>query len=279
MLRSLQSGEQPGGLLYLALDGINGDAAALSAQLPVVEAMPAGCLGGGDLFTGRSYQVGGKASGHGGLAAALLSGPFKVSYAAAHGWQQIGPFAQVTRTRGVWVRALDGKRASEAYSRVFGAEAGEWALPPLNSLARLYPLGIAAPNDAQGEGSLLVRAPLRVETDGSLRMNAALPENTAAHFMVASVESCLAAARDAARQALSRLGDARPRLAILSVDCAWRMLFDDRSGLELAVVRDALGPDCPIFGGYGYGQILPAAVNPQRAELLNQHLSILLIGD
>ncbi len=280
LLHAMQPEIQPDSLLYLIPDGVNGDAAAFLAELPSGAFTAAGLLGGGDLTLGRTYQVGGNASGAGGLAAALLSGPLKLGYAAAHGWQQVGAVTRLTRTRGVWLRALDGKRASETYTRLFGPSTDEWSQPPLNSLARLYPLGIQAQDGSEGAArALIVRSPLRIETDGSLRLNTAVPEGATAHVLVASVESCLQAARAAARRALERLGDARPRLAILGVDCAWRMLFQERAGEEIAAVRAILGPELPLLGGYGFGQILPAEDDPQRAALLNQHLSILLLGE
>ncbi|MBK8620015.1 MAG: hypothetical protein IPN96_23685 [Anaerolineales bacterium] len=75
---------------------------------------------------------------------------------------------------------MDGRPASETYAGLFGYPARDWAFPPLNYLARLYPLGVE-----QGE-DLVVRSPIRVEADGSFRMNANIRDGIDAYLLVGS---------------------------------------------------------------------------------------------
>jgi hypothetical protein len=238
-----------------------------------------GCLAWGNLNVGKTFQMGGKsggsagaAAGASGVAGALLNGKIKTSAGVSLGWQPVGAVARVTRTKGMWVRELDGHKASETFARLFGHTPRDWVIPPLSQLVRLYPLGF------EGEaGNLQVHAPLRVEADGSLRMNTIVNEGHLAHILVGSIENCLSAARQAAEQALEALGGAPPALALLFVDSAWQTLFDETPGAEVTAVRSVLGENVPIIGGYTYGQIYqPSPGIP--LELLNQHIQVILFG-
>jgi hypothetical protein len=253
--------------LFLAAEAFGGDPAGLIAALP--KNLPlAGCLAGGDLQSGRTWQLGGKTAGSGGLAATRLEG-CKLVVSAQHGWQKVGAFAQVTRSKGLWLRSLDDLPATETFARLFGYPPREWTFPPLNTLVRIYPLEIEIPEKPNS----LLRAPIRAEADGSLRMHTAIPEAATAHFMLGSADACLEAARRAAQQALAALDGARPALALLFVDAAWQTLLVSRPGAEVEAVQSVLGTDVPILGGYTFGQIVTGA------ELLNNHILIALLGE
>jgi hypothetical protein len=194
-----------------------------------------------------------------------------MSVGYAHGWDPIGRQFRVTRSRGFWLRTLDGRPASETYAEIFGYPARDWAFPPLNHLARLYPLGVE-----QGE-EMIIRSPIRVEADGSFRMNAAIRDGIDAYLLVGSRNSCENAARRAAQQALQGLEDARPALAIVLVDIAWQMLLKANPGIEIAAIQDILGTQLPIAGGYTLGQIVP--IQDASPKLLNQHITVILFGE
>jgi hypothetical protein len=279
MLRSLRPDGEREEILLLAADGVNGDAEDLCRSLLDGGYFLAGCLAGGELWRGRTYQVGGRASGSGGLAAAVLSGNIVAGLGAAHGWLPVGALARLTRVQGQWVRMLDGMAVSETYSRLFGYPARAWSYPPLNEMVRQYPLGLPeAKSGRAGTAPLRVRSPLRMEADGSLRMNSGLPEGEMVELLIGSPEACRQAAQQAAAQARQALGHTAPRLALVLVDVAWQALFDLDQNVEVAALRQALGPDVPIAGGYTFGQI--ARLEAQGpAQFLNQHLLIILFGD
>jgi hypothetical protein len=176
-------------------DGFNADAEQLCVGLPGGTNL-IGALSSGDLNIGNAYQIGGAQFGSGGLALARLEGDVRVGVGYGAGWQPVGTHFRVTRSRGFWVRTLDGRPASEAYAHLFGYPARDWAFPPLNRLARLYPLGLLAPVlqakveqadksllPAQGSQTLVIRSPLRVEADGSFRMNATVSDGTEAYLL------------------------------------------------------------------------------------------------
>ncbi|HMZ08040.1 MAG TPA: FIST N-terminal domain-containing protein [Anaerolineales bacterium] len=252
-------------------DGFNGDAEqfcnALSSSWNVT-----GALSSGDLNTSNTYQLAGSQTGTGGVVAAFLRGNVKMGVGSDHGWDPVGNHFRVTRSRGFWLRTLDGRPASEAYANLFGYPARDWAFPPLSYLARLYPLGIE-----QSDG-MLVRAPIRVEADGSFRMNAPIRDGIDAFLLVGSRSACERAARNAAQQALFQLGNKKPMLAIVLVDIAWQMLLKANPGSEIAAVQEILGDDVPIAGGYTLGQVISPTDAP-KPKFLNQHIVVIAFAE
>ncbi len=261
--------EERQSLLFFA-DGFNGDAEQFCSAIPSGLNIVGG-LSSGDLHTGNTYQMAGNQTGTGGLVAAFLRGNLKIGVGYDHGWDQVGKQFRVTRSRGFWLRTLDGRPASEGYAALFGYPARDWAFPPLNYLARLYPLGVE-----QGE-NLIVRAPIRVEADGSFRMNATIRDGIDAYLLVGSRVACERAARDAAQQALLALGDAKPVFALVLVDIAWQMLLKAQPGIEIDTVQEILGTTIPIAGGYTLGQVI--SMDDTTPKFLNQHIVVIAFGE
>ena len=256
-------------LLFFA-DGFNGDAEQFCNAIPSGLNIVGG-LSSGDLHTGNTYQMAGNQTGTGGLVAAFIRGNLKMGVGYDHGWDQVGKQFRVTRSRGFWLRTLDGRPASEGYAALFGYPARDWAFPPLSYLARLYPLGME-----QGE-DLVVRAPIRVEADGSFRMNATIRDGIDAYLLVGSRVACERAARDAAQQALLALGNAKPVFALVLVDIAWQMLLKAQPGIEIDAVQEILGTNLPIAGGYTLGQAV--SKDDSTPKFLNQHIVVVAFGE
>lgn len=254
-------------------DGLNGNAEEFCATLPV--GMPVlGGLSSGDLQNANSFQIAGMQSGTGSMAAAFLRGNLKVGIGHGHGWHPVGSHFRVTRSRGFWLRTLDGHPASESYSQMFGQPAREWAFPPLNYMTRIYPLGF----EQEHGDELVVRAPLRVEADGSFRMNCSLRDGSDAYLMVGSPADCLAAARQAAQEALLALGDSKPVFALILVDSAWQMLLQAHGGAEIKAVQEILRESVPVAGGYTLGQIVPSPLPVEHPGFLNQNIVVAVFG-
>lgn len=258
-------------VLFFA-DGFNGDAEQMCLALTGSPLSMIGGLSSGNPHTGRTSQIAGTQAGSGSLAAALIEGDLKVGVGSDHGWRPVGSQFRVTRSRGFWIRTLDGRPASEAYSQLFGYSANEWGFPPLNYLVRLYPLGID-----QGE-DLLIRSPLRVEADGSFRMNAPIRDGLDAYLLTGSPVTCTEAARRAAQKARLAIGKAKPVFALVLADISWQMIFKARPGAEIAAIQDVLGEDVPIIGGYTLGQITPGK-DGAPPDFLNQHMTVVLFGE
>ncbi|MFC1878623.1 FIST signal transduction protein [Chloroflexota bacterium] len=272
LFRSLRPKADEHENLFVIADGLSGDTNHLCQVLTAGRYGLAGCLAGGDLTSGRTYQLGGRRGGDSGLAAAVLGGNVTIGVGTAHGWLPVGATVQLSEVQDLWVRSLDGRRPSETYAQLFGYPARDWSFPPLNELVRLYPFGLSDGDE------LLIRSPLRVEADGSLRMNTTLPEGQTAALMVGSRAACFKAARQAAREALAALGPARPSLALVLADVAWQTMMETQPGAEVRALRQELGDEVPIIGGYTFGQF---ARSPKdgRVRLLNQHIEVILFGE
>jgi hypothetical protein len=275
IVKTLKIDSNTKGALFCVADGLSGDCEGILQSFPEGKCRFAGCLAGGDPHQERTFQIGGAKVGTGGVASAILTGEkIRLGVGAAHGWKPVGAAFKITRADGCRVQAMDDKPASESYAELFGRQARDWALPPLNTLVRLYPLGI----EQEGQTTLLVRTPQRVEADGSLRMGAEIQEGAVGHLLIGGTESSLEAARQAAGDALQDLGDATPKLALVFVDISYQLLLTSQSGSEVEAVAEVLGGDIPIIGGYTFGQLAQRNGAP-RPEFLNQHVLVVLLGE
>ena len=256
-------------------DGLNGNAEefcqAVAAHMPIL-----GGLSTGDNLNNSTYQFAGTQHSTGGMSAAFLRGNLKVGWGYGHGWSPVGNHFRVTRSRGNWLRTLDGHPASESYAQLFRHPAREWSLSPLNHMVRIYPLGF----EQSGRPDLVIRAPMRVEADGSFRMNAPLRDGSDAYLMVGSPDKCKDAVQNALATARASLGHARPVMALVLVDMAWQLLMQAWPGIEIQIIQSLLGADVPVVGGYTLGQIVPANSKEQEhPQFLNQHIVIAPFGE
>lgn len=253
-------------------DGFNGDAEQFCNSISPLTFRLLGSLSSGDLHTGNTYQIAGNQTGAGALAALTFSGNLRMGVGHAHGWDPVGGQMRVTRSRGFWLRTLDTRPASETYADLFGFPAREWGFPPLSHLARLYPLGM------ERDDELVIRSPIRVEADGSFRMNASVRDGVDAMVMVGSRISCQRAAQQATQQALRELEGTKPAFALVLVDIAWQMLLKATPGAEIVAIQEIIGEGVPIAGGYTLGQIVPGQ-ETAAPKFLNQHIVVILFGE
>jgi len=258
-------------VLFFA-DGFNGDAEQFCNSVANDKVRVVGALSSGDLHTGNTYQIAGNQTGTGALTALTFKGNLRMGVGYAHGWDPVGNQMRVTRSRGFWLRTLDARPASETYAEKFGYPAREWSFPPLSHMARLYPLGME-----QGD-ELVVRSPIRVEADGSFRMNAPVRDGADAFLLVGSRANCQKAAQEAAQQALRALYGIKPAFALVLVDISWQMLLKATPGAEISAVQEIIGEQVPIAGGYTLGQIVPGQESAPPG-FLNQHIVVILLGE
>jgi hypothetical protein len=259
--------------LLLFADGFSGNIEQLCNALSLPHLAIAGGLSSGNPNTLIGPVLANLFQGSGALSAALLRGNLHTGIGYAHGWQSVGKQFRITRSRGFWLRTLDGRPASEAYAQLFGYAAREWAFPPLNTMARLYPLGML-----QGEKTL-VRSPIRVEADGSFRFNLSIEEGSDALLLLGSQDACRQALLDASLQARQALGNSRPAFVLLLVDQAWNLLLRAFPGFEVKVIQEVFGKEIPIAGAYTLGQIVPSEETPSHPQALNQHVVVMAFGE
>ncbi|NPV85960.1 MAG: hypothetical protein HPY45_08130 [Anaerolineae bacterium] len=271
VVRGLQESGDVSGML-LAADGIQPPPDRVYEVLGQYGFPVCGGFACGDDEHG-AYQIGGGHVEEGAISFLALGGRCAVGAGNGHGWQETGMLFTVGSVVERSIKSLDGVAAVEVYSRIFGRPVENWVVQPWSELVRLYPLGV---EHFPGSKALLLRSPLGVNQDGSLRMNASVAEGQIAHLLVGDTQACLEAVKLAALQALQELREASPVLALLFVDVAWRYLFNDRLQSVMEQLRQVLG-EIPLIGAYTYGQIHREALS-QAPQVLNQHLQVVLIG-
>ncbi len=254
----------------LALDGRQGNPLELA---PAFEGLPievSGCLVDGAPRSGQSdLGVGARQCGTGSLAGMLFGGSIRMGAGWGHGWIDSGVHVKITQAGEQFITSLDGDLPVEFYSRWLGRKPDEWQNPPLNELARMYPLG------GRGENGW-VRSPVNVEVDGSLRINIPAPPDGDTCLMIGSPSACEEALRQAARSARRSLGNATPFLAVALVDAAWRILFDLQPELIPQILVEELG-EVPLAGGTTLGQVMRLPDKPY--EVQNQQAVVILLGE
>ncbi len=258
-------------LLLVALEAMQ---PRLNRWLEVLAGNQSGLSGGligGGLRVGRPTLIGGRDVGEGGLALLALQGA-RLGLGWGTGWRSTGLWSQVTESRGEWVRALDGRPASQELERLFGQPARRWAYAPLREFTRLYPLGLRTE-----DGGWDIRAPLHVEADGSLRMTLPVPRGARAYWMVGSMDDAAQAAEDAAAYALRTLGKHTPALAIVWMDWACSYLFTAHEDTIFHRIRRIIGNDVPLTGVYTAGQIV-ASPREASPHLLHNHVVVTLLA-
>jgi hypothetical protein len=260
-------------VLLLAADGVAGSLLPVCAGLADLPVMAGGCLASGSYSSGKTDVFGKNQAGPGALSAALLSGRFRVGSGSGHGWQDTGLNFMVTKARDVWIQGIDGQPVTEMLAKIFGRPAREWSFPPLNELVRLYPLGV---EPALRDDELILRSPLRIEVDGSMRMSTPVAEGSRVHLMLGDPEGCLKAAATAAQLALADLGNAHPLVALAYIDLAWLYLMENRPNQVAQVLQETLG-SIPLVGAYTLGQMVRSSVNSVPV-INNQGVTVQILG-
>lgn len=265
-------------LLLLLSDGLAGDAAAVVRGVRAALRPPIPIIGGaaGDdsRFQRTEVYLDGEACS-GSAAAACLGGEFAYGLGVRHGWEPVGLPVRVTRSQGNRLLEVNGIPAIRLYEEYFGEYVERLRTQPLARLAIYYPLGLPVPSSSE----FLLRAPLSVEADGAIRLTAEIPEGADVRLMIGSVDGALKAARIATLEALSQMQGRSPRLAMVFSGVARRNLFGPKSGEEIKLVREILGPEVPVAGFYGYGEFAPLEGTESCAACFhNETMAILLMA-
>lgn len=182
------------------------------------------------------------------VALAHVSSERPIGIGVRHGWMPTGRALVVTRSEGNVVYEFDGRPAFEAYRELFPQS----GLTPENfgSFVMSRPLGLPQPS-----GEFLIRDPLRARPDGAIECVARVPEQAVVQIMRGDPSDLFAAAREAARTALSQLGGRRPA-GVLVFDCVSRLLMlGDAAANEVRLIREMVGRDTPIAGMFSFGEI------------------------
>jgi signal transduction histidine kinase len=178
-----------------------------------------------------------------------IDAPHPIAVGIKHGWHPYGPAVTVTRATGVTANELDYESAFLAYRRTAASRGDSLDERGFAPFAMRHPLGIPQTN-----GEFVIRDPLAIEADGSLRCVAEVPDGAIVRVMEGDTVDLLAAAREAAVAA--RLGlDGAPGGAIV-FDCVSRSLvLGPTVRDELVALQDGIGRGVPLMGCLTLGEV------------------------
>ena len=176
-----------------------------------------------------------------------LPRPFGVGI--RHGFRPYGPPTLVTRARGATAIELDYECAYEAYRRAVQGRGERVSLDNFAAFAMTHPLGIP-----QADGEHVIRDPLSVGADGSLRCVAEVPDGSLVRVMAGDCEALVAAALAAA--ATARAGVGSDVAGALVFDCVSRwVMLKGQMHRELDAFREGLGGAVPVLGCLTFGEV------------------------
>ncbi|MCK5332388.1 FIST C-terminal domain-containing protein [Candidatus Parcubacteria bacterium] len=194
-----------------------------------------------------------------------------------HGWVPIGNPMKVTKSQGAIIEEIDGKPALSIYEDYFGEEeAKSLKNEALAKMALTYPLGMTtADND-----ELLLRAPISADDNGAITCAAEVPEGSEVRLMIGSKDEAIAAAKEAAKNALENLNGKKPAGVIVFNCIARQKLFSRHAKDEIDAIKEVLGKDIPVIGFYTYGEIAPInGKNDIICRFHNETAVITVIGE
>lgn len=187
-----------------------------------------------------------------------------VGHGVGYGWCPIGAAYTATRTEGEVLLQLNGEPALDVIARALGG---------FDIAALLeYPLAVC---DEQGD-VMYLRSVLSADEDsGGVRMVGSVPEGASVRFTIVREGDILVGSTSAAECAIADLPNGIAGGLVFS--CAARKtVLGVRVVQEHARIRQAMGPDTPWAGFYGYGELL--ATSPSSNAMHNITCVIAAIG-
>lgn len=233
-----------------------------------------GGMAGDDLRFTQTYQYCSDRALTQAIVGVLLGGSISMGVGIEHGFAPISKPRRITHAKANRLMQLDRQPAASIYEDYFGQEfVDRMRTEGLTRQGIAYPLGIQSDTMDQW----VLRNVVSVERDGSLMCSGEIPKGSWVQFMMGSRELALEAARKAALQAtrsVSHLG------GVLVFDSAVRrkLLGPQHVAVEIAAIREAIGPSTPLAGCYTYGEQAPPGSALTYERTATQTGSVLVIA-
>ncbi|NET31856.1 MAG: hypothetical protein F6K19_07615 [Cyanothece sp. SIO1E1] len=254
--------------LCLAIpDGITHDSAAslaslkqvLGANIPIV-----GGTAGDHARYQQTYQFCHTEVESDAIAILLFSGPLRVSYGVASGWQPVGRQGRATKVDGNLVYEIDGQPALAFYHNYLGG------LSPSSH----YPLAVF---DAEGK-QFYLRSPLASDAkSGSVSFFGGVPAGAIVQITEASSEKILSAVAASVSQAMNSYTGTQPAAALFFSCEARRHLLGTRAKEEYLIAKSLLPEALPSCGFYAYSELAPLKVQGE-SQMHNETFVTLVLG-
>lgn len=237
-------------------------------------ALITGGLAGDDLRFQQTYQYANEVVATRAVVGAVISRPLRIGVGIEHGFAPISKPRRITRAHANRLLELDGRPAASVYAEYLGTEAlHRMQEEGLTRQGIAYPFGI----QTEAPGEWLLRTVVACEEGGGLACNSEIPEGGWLQLMIGSRELALDAAHRAAQQAVRSLGRV---VCVLVFDSVVRrkLLGAEHAALEIARIRDAVGPAVPLVGCYTYGEQAPAHGMLTAGAAATQTGSVLVVA-
>ncbi|MDI7266485.1 MAG: FIST N-terminal domain-containing protein [Myxococcota bacterium] len=168
----------------------------------------------------------------------------------AHGFQQIGRPARVTRTEGSTIFEIDGRPARDHFRRYIGDSDLR-----IDGYANMVCFSVS--RSAAGIATPQYSLPLEFLPDGSVRVLNSVPAGSEIVLCTTTRRDLVDAARSAAARVVRSMAPAHPGV-LLIFSCGGRqMVLGRRCEQEIAAIREEVGRDVPVFGFYSGGEFAP----------------------
>lgn len=178
----------------------------------------------------------------------LWSGNVNFGLGVKHGWRPIGKPRRVSAAQESTIKKIDNEPAISLYQDYFAKEIPDLK-KELKRISSLYPLGL----NISGEEEYILRNILGIRNDGALICRDEIPENSNVRLMIATEESCLNAAEEAAKEAKETLlqrayPSLKPARLILVFNSVSRVnVLRRKMAQELQAIKKVF-PDTPLIG-------------------------------
>jgi len=233
-----------------------------------------GGLAGDDMRFAQTYQYCNSRIISRGVAAVLLGGAGKIGVGLQHGFAPISKPRHITRAQANVLIELDHQPAASVYEEYFGADLVQrMRREGVSRQGIAYPLGIQSETDHYW----LLRTVVSFREDGSLACSGEIPEGSWLQLMIGNRELAVEAARVAAQEAIQSLNRVA---AVLVFDSAIRrkLLGSQHAAMEIACIRQVIGPSVTIAGCYTYGQQAPLGQGSAFGRIAVQTGSVLVVA-
>ncbi|UJR78582.1 FIST signal transduction protein [Sandaracinus amylolyticus] len=232
-------------------DALTGNAAEVIRGAVQESGAGAAWAGGGagdNLRFVRTAQFAGGRAWHDAVVAVAIESAQPIAVGSRHGWRPYGPPTTVTSAHDVTVVELEYQRAFEIYRRTAADNGDEVDEQRFAAFAMTHPLGIP-----QADGDHVIRDPLEVGPDGSLRCVGEVPEGAMVRVMHGDRHDLLVAAREAA---VAARGEHRPPAGVLVFDCVSRaLILGSAMERELEAIQEGIGLGIPMMGCLTLGEV------------------------
>ncbi len=236
----------------------------------------AGGSAGDDLAFTKTYQFYNDKILTDSTVGALFGGSIAIGIGAKQGWKPLGKPRTITGARSNAIATIDNQPAVSMYESYFGTDMRDLEPGGIGRLTTRYPVGIAwhLPKN------YLVRTALRILDDGSLLCNAESPEGSEIHLMMATQNTIIEAAREAAQEAKEQLGAAKTLCAIVLESVGRQQLLGLKAADALHNIQEIIGMDTPLAGFYTYGEQFPLHHHAEESVCFqNQSIVVILLGE